>query len=634
MLFDSKSDIICGVISIFILLTVQNIPRIIELIGAKCKLTATPEKRKSFETVLSLSRFICACKNIFLFILSTGIAYGMYTSNDGKIQLSLVGHIKKGMPDLAVPPTRIVNVTEVNGTLVSEVIVDRPTMLTGLMVGFIIIPLMITMEQFAVLKSLSAKSGYKVVARQELLALGFGNIITAFLGGMPITGAITRFALNDQCRVRTPIAALISATIILISLNLLTGVFYFIPKASLSAVVMVAALNLIDWHIVPDIWKHCKGDCILLLITFLVCVFFEISYGVLFMLFINMLMLLKSVVDTGIEQERIALETHRKFTFGDATPLESVIVLRLSHGMRYPSVEKFLKKTEKVLRNEKHVIVDCIFVHSVDYTGVQAFRSLLLMSVKKGFHIAFVNMNQKVREQLEKLGLEKSHLAGNIDEAIGEYNKAVALSEMQTIPEDGAISAEQIARDELLKKLAVIPNINRDIPMVISGTIQYDDEENEFTTVGDEPDSDLELGSLPQSKVEQIGNTPKNWNVQFLNHVLLRELSRNSSKEHLPPTSRRTSVDVAVKNAKDIVLNRMSSEMNPQRFRSIGLSSPQKRSPQNSRRPSGNVNTAFENDDHSPSNIDIVDMITHIPPTEFVDLSRRSDSGDDDTKNQ
>ena len=601
-------------------------------------MTSTPEKKQKFESILSLIRFVCACKNIFVFVLSTGIAYGIYTSFDGKIKLSLVGHIKKGMPDLTVPPTSIVNVTNDNGTITSEVLVETPAMMTGLIVGFIIIPLMITMEQFAVLKSLSAKSGYKVVARQELLALGFANVITGFLGGMPIVGAITRFALNDQCRVRTPLSALISAGIILISLNLLTGVFFFIPKAALSAVVMVAALNLIDWNIVPDVWKHCKGDCILLLITFIVCVFFEISYGVLFMLFINMIMLLKSVVDTGIDQERITLETHRKFTFGDATPLESVIVLRLSHGMRYPGVEKFLRKTEKILRNEKHVVVDCIFVHSVDYTGVQAFRSLLLMSVKKGFHIAFVNMNSRVREQMEKLGLEKSHLAGNIDEAIGEYNKAIALSEMQTIPEDGSISVERITRDELMRRLEIIPNINRDIPMAFGGTIEYDDDDDDddddsIDFVAPRGDSDVELGTLTHNKSDQLGQMPKSFNVQFLPPVLLREVSHNSYKDHLSSTPNKTGVDVAVKKAKEIVLNRMSSEMNPHRFRKVSPNNARKRSPQVSRKPSsGNINPGFENDDHdqSPSNIDIVDMITRIPPTEFVDLSLHSPSDDND----
>ena len=611
-LFNSKSDIICGVISISILLFIQNIPLIVEIIGTKCQMRETPEKKKRLEKILSITRFVCACKNIFLFVLSTGIAYGIHNSYNGNIQLSLVGYIKSGMPELTVPPTRIVNVTtNADGTSTTTVLVDRPAMLTGLAVGFIIVPLMITMEQFAVLKSLSAKSGYKVVARQELLALGLANVITAFIGGMPVTGAITRFALNDQCQVKTPISALISAGIILVSLNLLTGVFFFIPKASLSAVVMVAALNLIDWRIVPHVWKHCKGDCLLLIVTFIVCVFFEISYGVLFMLFINMVMLLKSVVDTDIEQERITLRSHRRFLFGDTTPLESVIVLRLSHGMRYPSVEKFLKKTEKVLHNEKRVIVDCIFVHSVDYTGVQAFRSLLLLSVKKGLHIVFVNMNKNVREQLEKLGLEKSYLAGNIDEAIGEYNKAVALCEMETIPEDGHVSVaekEQTVREELLKKLEVIPKINTDIPMIISGTIQYDDEEKELKSVGPTPKNDIEMSSNPPVTIAHSGSivksapladSPRGWNVQFLNHVLLREVSRNSSKE-LPPTAR-TSVDHAVimkSTGKEISLNRMSSEIIPRRHKN----SPLKNSPL-ARQDSGSINFAFEEEEHPSTNM-------------------------------
>ena len=83
-------------------------------------------------------------------------------------------------------------------------------------------------------------------ATQEMLSLGLCNIVGAFFKSMPTCGSFSRSAVSHASGIKTPLAGLYSATITLLALSLLTPYFYFIPRAALASVLIVAVSFLVS----------------------------------------------------------------------------------------------------------------------------------------------------------------------------------------------------------------------------------------------------------------------------------------------------------------------------------------------------------------------------------------------------
>jgi len=105
------------------------------------------------------------------------------------------------------------------------------------------------LEAISVAKAVELKhNNYKVIPNQELIALGMGNIIGSLFQSYPSTGGFSRTAVNDQDGANTPLAAIISAIVVALTLLFLTPLFYYLPKAVLAAIIMVAVFGLLDFN--------------------------------------------------------------------------------------------------------------------------------------------------------------------------------------------------------------------------------------------------------------------------------------------------------------------------------------------------------------------------------------------------
>lgn len=97
--------------------------------------------------------------------------------------------------------------------------------------------------------------GKTVDATQEMISLGVSNILGSFFRSMPVTGSFTRTAVNNASGVCTPLGGLISGGLVLLALAFLTNTFYYIPKATLAAVVICAMIFLFEYESFFLLWK-------------------------------------------------------------------------------------------------------------------------------------------------------------------------------------------------------------------------------------------------------------------------------------------------------------------------------------------------------------------------------------------
>ena len=88
-----------------------------------------------------------------------------------------------------------------------------------------------------------------------MVALGVCNILGSFVSSMPTTGSFSRTAVNSSSGVKTPLGGLYTGALVLLCLAFLMSYCAFIPKATLSAVIMTAVIFSVEYEVVLPIWS-------------------------------------------------------------------------------------------------------------------------------------------------------------------------------------------------------------------------------------------------------------------------------------------------------------------------------------------------------------------------------------------
>jgi sodium-independent sulfate anion transporter 11 len=136
-------------------------------------------------------------------------------------------------------------------------------------------------EHISISKSFGRVNHYSINPSQELVALGFANCLGPFLGAYPATGSFSRTAINSKAGSRTPLAGFCAAVVVLISIYALPAMFFYIPNAALSAVIIHAVGDLITSpKTLLKFWKISPLEVPIFLIGVIVTVFSSIENGI------------------------------------------------------------------------------------------------------------------------------------------------------------------------------------------------------------------------------------------------------------------------------------------------------------------------------------------------------------------
>ncbi|PKI07132.1 C4-dicarboxylic acid transporter DauA, partial [Shewanella sp. 11B5] len=145
---------------------------------------------------------------------------------------------------------------------------------------------------------LDGMSGKKHSANSELLGQGIGNIIAPFFGGITATAAIARSAANYKSGAVSPIAAMIHALVVLVSLLSLSTVLAYIPMAGMSALLIMVAWNMSEApKIVHLVKKAPASEILVLMVCLLLTIFFDMVIAISAGIILASLLFMKQVAD-------------------------------------------------------------------------------------------------------------------------------------------------------------------------------------------------------------------------------------------------------------------------------------------------------------------------------------------------
>jgi len=282
-----------------------------------------------------------------------------------------------------------------------------------------LIPLAITisvvayMEAYSVAKAIEAKKrDHKVMPNKELIALGASNFIGAFFYSFPVTGGFSRSAVNYQSGANTPLSSVISASLVLLTLIFLTPLFYFLPKAILASVIMVAIVKLIDISYVQRLWYERKIELALLFVTFFVTLFFSMVPGILSGVIFSILILLYRLAYPHIARLG-RVKGHHEFRnvkrFKELEMWDDLLILRVDAPLTFINIQYFKDYIFDSLHRSSAkinvLILDAGPISYVDATAVEGIIDLLKSLQEQGVTLMISDLVGPVRDTFNKTGL-------------------------------------------------------------------------------------------------------------------------------------------------------------------------------------------------------------------------------------
>ncbi len=326
--------------------------------------------------------------------------------------IKIVGSVPTGLPQFAIPDFGTKHLAEL-----------MPIALTLALIAF--------MEAISVAKALQTKhkKDYSLDNNQEMLALGMSNIIGSFFGAYPTTGGFSRSAVNDQAGARTNLAALISAALIALTLLFLTPLFYFLPKAILGAIIVVAVFGLIDYNYPRSLWATSKQDFIMLLVSFSITLLWGIKEGIAAGVLVSLVMLIyrsakPHIAVLGRLPQTDDYRNIERFT--EIEVREDVLIIRHDAQLYFANIDHFIDYTKRMVEQKGErlhlVIFHCGSISSIDATAQQHIKELIQELNENNIGVYFSGLIGPVRDYLHKTGfineVGKYHFFKDVQSAI------------------------------------------------------------------------------------------------------------------------------------------------------------------------------------------------------------------------
>lgn len=305
-----------------------------------------------------------------LIVVSSGIL-AVWGLGLDQHQVAIVQEIPKGLPTPSFPSWDYQTIQQL-----------LPSALTIALVAF--------MEAIAVAKAIHIRhNDYKIVPNQELIALGLANMIGSFFQSFPGTGGFSRSAVNDQAGAKTNLAAIISALFVVMTLLFLTPLFYYLPKAVLASIIMVAVFKLISVQDAIDLWNNgYKRDWLILVITFGVTLLIGIPKGIL-------TGVLLSIAGTLYDTSYPTISIKNNLP----TVPSNTFILQFKEQLYYGNSNYFKEILERTLEEQlalntalKYAILDGSFIHQIDSTGEKILKQVLLFYQQKNIPLLLVGL--------------------------------------------------------------------------------------------------------------------------------------------------------------------------------------------------------------------------------------------------
>ena len=329
-------------------------------------------------------------KALVVVVAGTLLGHGLELAAHG---VALLGAVPSGLPTLAIPA------------------VDAG-LLIGLAPAAAILALVSFMEAFSSGLAVASR-GEHVDANQELVALGMSNAAAGLVGGYPIAGGLSRTAVNAQAGARTPLAGVVTAALVAVTLVLLAPLLQTLPRAALSAIIVLAVASLIDFGFVRELRRVKPRELLSLGVTFGATLVFGVSLGLAFGVGASLLFFVLRTTrpHTAVLGRLPGTEVYRNvLRFPDAETVPGLVVIRLDAPLYFANAAYLTAQIRRLVDAQaaRAVVIDMGAVHEIDVSALASLRELSRELREQGVALYLADIKGPVRDLLGRTDLPAS----------------------------------------------------------------------------------------------------------------------------------------------------------------------------------------------------------------------------------
>ncbi len=232
-------------------------------------------------------------------------------------------------------------------------------------------------------------------SNQELIGQGAANIFSALLGGLPATGAIARTAAGINNGAKSPLTGIFHALFLLVMYVVLMPVVKFIPLTGLAAILITVSIKMANFPVFLRLASFGIRDGIVLIVTCLLTVFFDLTYGVIGGFALCVLINIQNIVRPA------------KIVKEEAD--EKTVTMHVEGRVYFISVCRLISVIEKRAAEYNHIVLDLAAVSRIDVTSAERLSKLDSQLNRAGKNLALVNAGSAIHTRYHRFIKEIFH---------------------------------------------------------------------------------------------------------------------------------------------------------------------------------------------------------------------------------
>jgi len=253
-------------------------------------------------------------------------------------------------------------------------------------------------------------SGRRHRSNCELVAQGVANIASSLFGGLCVTGTIARTATNVRSGARGPVAGMLHSAFLLLFMLIAAPLASYIPLAALAAVLAVVAWNMAEKYEFATLLRSSWGDAVVLLATFLLVVFRDLTEGILVGFGIGALLFLHRMAQAvEVESARPFVEEDQPDRAGGSgrEPYDpslaadpDVIVYRISGAFFFGAAATVAAALDRLAEQPKAYVIDFSAVPIIDSTAAATIEGFTQKALRQGAAVYLTGARPQIRRVL------------------------------------------------------------------------------------------------------------------------------------------------------------------------------------------------------------------------------------------
>jgi len=273
-------------------------------------------------------------------------------------------------------------------------------MLTISLIGF--------MEAISVAKAMAAKTRQGLSPDRELIGQGLANLTGSLFQSYPVSGSFSRSAVNFNAGAVTGFSSVVTVAVVALALLFLTPLLYYLPQATLAAVIIKAVAGLVSLKPMTHAWRANRHDGVVAFVTFFFTLLLapNLELGILLGMVLSLVLLLfrimkprvmfPSPVESLLPEEAVAagvMEDGR------------IVRMRFEGPLVFANVAFFEEKLQQLLASSpglRVLIIDAVSINEIDASGELVLRDYYRRLTETGIHVLFTRVRRPILAMFEE----------------------------------------------------------------------------------------------------------------------------------------------------------------------------------------------------------------------------------------